>query len=126
MPTFTVYACEGRLSSDQKLAIADVLSTIHYTENGVPKWCAQTIFLSVLSGDHFIGTKTASADHIFIRADTRPGRTMKKKTRMIERMVTEVSEASKIDLSHFWVYVNEVSVIAEYELVYPASNLKHT
>jgi len=51
---------------------------------------------------------------------------MEKKTRMIERMVTEVSEASKIDLSHFWVYVNEVSVIAEYELVYPAPDLKHT
>ena len=45
---------------------------------------------------------------------------------MIERMVEEVSGATTLHSSHIWVYVNEVSVIAEYGLVYPAPGLEAT
>ena len=119
MPTFTVYHRDQHLSLAQKTAIAGILSNIHNTENGVPTWCAQTVFISMPEGDHFVGTKPVSSEHIFIRADNRPGRTMEKKTRMIERMVAEVSDAVGIDVSHIWVYINEVSVIAEYGMLYP-------
>src|SRR6187402_3756942 len=100
MPTFTVTVTIGRLTAGQKAAIANTLATIHNIENGVPRWCVQTIFHEIPAGNHFIGDKTVPTDQVWINADTRPGRTAEKKSAMIGRMVKEVSEASGIDGSY--------------------------
>jgi phenylpyruvate tautomerase PptA (4-oxalocrotonate tautomerase family) len=124
MPTFVVTVGVGRLSKDQKASIASVLTTIHNTENGVPRWCVQVIFHEIPAGNHFIGDKIVPADQIWINADTRPGRTAEKKSTMISRMVKEVSIASGVDASHIWVYVNEISMMAEFGMLFPPPGME--
>ena len=124
MPTFVVTSRIGHLSAEKKTLIANTLITIHNTENGVPRWCVQVVFHEIPAESHFIGDKTAPVDQLWINADTRPGRTVEKKSMMISRMVKEVSAASGIDESYIWVYVNEISMMAEFGTIFPPPGME--
>jgi len=56
----------------------------------------------------FIGGEAASADHMWVRADIRSGRTKEQKEKILTRILREVSEILDILEQNVWVSVSDI------------------
>ena len=122
MPTYACSGAPGRLTPDQKVEIVQSITAIHHEETGAPRYLVQVIFYDIASGNHYIGGQLAPAGQIWIRGDIRDGRTEEQKSRMISRILQEVSRTSEIAEDEVWVYLSDIPAhnIAEYGRVLPA------
>jgi phenylpyruvate tautomerase PptA (4-oxalocrotonate tautomerase family) len=75
MPTYLCYAAANQLTSEQKAAIAEAITSAHSDEVAAPRYLVQVIFHDLKPSDNYIGSKPASIQQIWIRADIRAGRT---------------------------------------------------
>ena len=66
MPTYTCTTAEGRLTADQKAAVAAAVTAAHAEITGAPPYFAQVMFNTVADGDHFMGGKPLGHDSIFV------------------------------------------------------------
>jgi phenylpyruvate tautomerase PptA (4-oxalocrotonate tautomerase family) len=122
MPTYACSAATGRLTPAQRVEIVQSITAIHHEETGAPRYFVQVIFYDITPGNHYVGGQSAPAGQIWIRGDIRDGRTEEQKSRMISRILQEVSRTSEIAEEEVWVYLCDIPAhdIAEYGRVLPA------
>ena len=103
MPTYACSAATGRLTPTQRVEIVQSITAIHHEETGAPRYFVQVIFYDITPGNHYVGGQSAPAGQIWIRGDIRDGRTEEQKSRMISRILQEVSRTSEIAEEEVWV-----------------------
>jgi phenylpyruvate tautomerase PptA (4-oxalocrotonate tautomerase family) len=123
MPIYFCTAAEGRLTSDQKTEIAKAITTIYNEETGAPRYLVQVIFNDITPGNHFIAGKVGSADQIWVRCDTRSGKTGSEKNKMIRRILQDVAKVCGTDQDSVSVLLSETpySNITEFGRIAPAA-----
>ena len=123
MPIYFCTAAEGRLTSGQKAEIAKAITTIYNEETGAPRYLVQVIFNDIAPGNHYIGGRVGSADQIWVRCDTRSGKTDAEKNGMIRRILKDVAKISGADEESVSVLLNETpySNITEFGRIAPAA-----
>jgi phenylpyruvate tautomerase PptA (4-oxalocrotonate tautomerase family) len=123
MPIYFCTAAEGRLTSDQKTEIAKAITTIYSEETGAPRYLVQVIFNDITPGNHFIAGKVGSADQIWVRCDTRSGKTDSEKNKMIRRILQDVTKVCGADQDSVSVLLSETpySNITEFGRIAPAA-----
>jgi phenylpyruvate tautomerase PptA (4-oxalocrotonate tautomerase family) len=121
MPTYACSAAAGRLTPGQKVEIVQSITAIHHEETGAPRYLVQVIFYDIAPGSHYIGSQLAPPGHIWIRGDIRDGRSEEQKSRMLSRVLQEVSRIGEIAEEEVWVYLSDIPAqnMAEYGRVLP-------
>jgi len=121
MPIYFCTTTEGQLTADQKAQIAETITTIYNEETGAPRYLVQVIFNGIAPGNHFIGGKGASEDQIWVRCDTRSGKTLTEKNKMMVRIVDDVAKICDIEQNAVSVLLNETpfSNITEFGRIAP-------
>ena len=94
MPTYVCTSLDGRLTAEQKRAIAREITNIHSEVTGAPTYFAQVIFNELKPGNWFMGGLQLRHDHIFVHGHIRAGRAADDKARMDHRLYAEVSETA--------------------------------
>lgn len=123
MPIYFCTAAEGRLTSGQKTEIAKAITTIYNEETGAPRYLVQVIFNDVAPGNHYIAGQVGSVDRIWVRCDTRSGKTDAEKNGMIRRILKDVAGICGLDEDSVSVLLSEThySNITEFGRIAPAA-----
>jgi len=108
MPTYLCFAAAGSLTESQKERLAKAITTIHCEEAIAPRYYAQVLFRTYEPGEHFMGGEPAPAGQIWIRGEIRAGRTEGQKSRLLLRLVEEVSVIADTPPDNVWVYLSEL------------------
>jgi phenylpyruvate tautomerase PptA (4-oxalocrotonate tautomerase family) len=121
MPTYTVTAPDGRLSSQQRQRIAAEITRIHHEITGAPTYFAQVIFVDVKPGNYFVGGIALASDQLFVHGQIRAGRSAENKQRLIVQILDAAADAAAMPKSHVWVYITELPAaqMAEFGHVLP-------
>ena len=122
MPTYLCYAAANQLTSEQKAAIAEAITSAHSEEAAAPRYLVQVIFHNLKAPDSYLGAKPASIHHVWFRADIRAGRTEAQKSKLQSRIVREVVRITNNSPSNIWIYLNELlpANMVEFGQVLPA------
>jgi phenylpyruvate tautomerase PptA (4-oxalocrotonate tautomerase family) len=104
MPTYVCSVLENSVDDRRKSAIAEAISRIHCEETGAPTFMCQVVIEEKKAADRFLGPSRAS-NHVWIRGDIRGGRTDAQRTRMMLRMMEEVSQITSVKKDEIWVYI---------------------
>jgi phenylpyruvate tautomerase PptA (4-oxalocrotonate tautomerase family) len=122
MPIYVCTAALGRLTPVQKTEIAKSITAIYHEETGAPGYLVQVIFYDIAPGNHYVAGRPAPADQIFIRCDTRSGKTDTQKSQMLRRIMQDVARVSGAAEDAVSVLLCELPAanIAEYGRVAPA------
>src|SRR5208282_5179979 len=120
MPTY-VFSTAKELTADQRKKIVESVTTIHHVEATAPRFFVQVIFYKVEPGSIFIGGEAASADHIWVRADIRSGRSKEQKANILRRIMQETSDILQISQESVWVFISDIPAegIAEFGAILP-------
>ena len=108
MPTYTVTVAQGRLSSDEKLRLAQGITSAHNEATGAQGFFAQVIVNEVSPGNHFIGGSPLREDQIFVHGHIRAGRTDERKQFLLARIRDCVMAVARVERRYVWVYVSEI------------------
>ena len=121
MPTYVVTAIEGRLSSGQKLRMAEAITRIHNEVTGAPLFFAQVIVNEVKAGNYFVGGAALDRNQIFVQAEIRAGRSSEKKLALLQGIIEAVAESADTARSEVWAYIRELPAtqMAEFGHVLP-------
>lgn len=121
MPTYVVTAPEGRLSPEQKRALAARITAIHCAATGAPAYFAQVLFSDVKPGNYFIAGRPLEDDNIFVHGQIRAGRSAEVKERLLLDLMNGTAEAAGAHPSHVQVYLVDVPArqIAEFGQILP-------
>lgn len=116
MPTYTCWSKAGVVTTEACARIAAALTRIHHDVAAGPRYFVQVIFTELSPDSLFIAGKPVTAEHVWIRADIRAGRTEETKAELLRQIVAEVSDITGVVAEHVWVYLNDVPGpnIAEY------------
>ncbi|HZB92776.1 MAG TPA: tautomerase family protein [Stellaceae bacterium] len=104
MPTYVCSVLENSVDDRQKAAIAEAIARIHSEETGAPEFFCQIVIEEKKAADRFLGPSRASGQ-IWIRGDIRAGRTEAQRTKLMLRMMEEVSRITGVKQEEIWVYV---------------------
>lgn len=120
MPTYA-FTTMKHLSSEQRAILVESVTTIHQVKATAPRYFVQVVFYSVEPGLMFIGGEVAPADHVWVRADIRAGRTRKQKAAILHRITRETGEILGTSPESVWVYVSDIPAegVAEFGNVLP-------
>ncbi|HEY0219355.1 MAG TPA: tautomerase family protein [Afipia sp.] len=105
MPTYA-FSTAKELTAEQRARLVASVTSIHQVEATAPRYFVQVVFYKVEA--MFIGGEAASADHIWVRADIRSGRTRDQKAKILQRIMQETSEILDISEESVWVYVSDI------------------
>jgi phenylpyruvate tautomerase PptA (4-oxalocrotonate tautomerase family) len=121
MPAYTCTAPKGRLSPNQKAAVARLITQIHSEVTGAPPYFAQVMFQEIEPGNHFMGGEQLTHDTLFVHGHIRGGRTPENKRALIERLAATLGEAAGLPATGVWIYIAELSArqMAEFGQVLP-------
>lgn len=121
MPTYTCTARQGRLSAEEKRAIAKAITKAHAEITGAPAFFAQVIFQDVPNGDYFVGGAALAHDHLFVYGRIRAGRSAVDRKALIRRIIADVGAAIGVSSFAVWVYLLELpaAAMAEFGHVLP-------
>jgi phenylpyruvate tautomerase PptA (4-oxalocrotonate tautomerase family) len=108
MPTYICTVAEGRISQNQKAAIALQITRIHSEVTGAPSYFAQVMFHEIKPGNHFMGGDPLSHDTLFVHGHIRAGRTPENKRALIERLAAALAKAVGLPASGVWIYIAEL------------------
>lgn len=115
MPTYTCTAAKGLLNDEQKSGIAQAITTAHAEITGAPAYFAQVIFSEVAEGDHFVGGKPLSHDHVFVCGHIRDGRAAVDRKALIKRIARDVADVTGLPGFSIWTYIVELPSAAMIE-----------
>jgi phenylpyruvate tautomerase PptA (4-oxalocrotonate tautomerase family) len=104
MPTYVCSVPEDLVDDRQKGAIAEAIARVHSEETGAPNFFCQIVIEEKKPTDRFLGPSRSSGQ-IWIRGDIRGGRTEGQRTKMMLRMMDEVSRITGVKKEEVWVYV---------------------
>lgn len=108
MPTYVCTSMEGRLSPENKSAIASAITRIHCEVTGAPSFFAQVIFEEIKPGNYFMGGAPLKHDQIFVYGRIRGGRATQDKTRMIVLMAKAIEEAAAVRNKGVIIYIADL------------------
>jgi phenylpyruvate tautomerase PptA (4-oxalocrotonate tautomerase family) len=108
MPIFACTAAQGRLTPTHKAQIAKGLADIYFEETGAPRYLVQVIFYDVAPGNHYVAGVLGSADQVWVRCDTRSGKSNTEKTQMLRRTMKLVAEIIGGEEDAVAVLLNEI------------------
>lgn len=120
MPTYA-FSTARELTSEQRAKIVESVTSIHQIEATAPRYFVQVIFYKVEPESIYIDGKAASADHIWVRADIRSGRTKEQKSRILNRIMQETSDILQTSREDVWVYISDIPAesVAEFGAILP-------
>jgi phenylpyruvate tautomerase PptA (4-oxalocrotonate tautomerase family) len=104
MPTYVCSVLENSVDDRQKEAIAEAIARVHSEETGAPNFFCQIVIEEKKPANRFLGPSRASGQ-IWIRGDIRGGRTEAQRTKMMLRMMQEISRITGVKREEVWVYV---------------------
>jgi phenylpyruvate tautomerase PptA (4-oxalocrotonate tautomerase family) len=101
MPTYVCSVLENSVDDREKEAIAETIARVHSEETGAPNFFCQIVIEGKKPADRFLGPSRASGQ-IWIRGDIRGGRTEAQRTKMMLRMMQEVSRITGVKREMLW------------------------
>jgi phenylpyruvate tautomerase PptA (4-oxalocrotonate tautomerase family) len=107
MPTYA-FTSMKELTPAQREQIVASVTAIHAVEATAPRYFVQVVFYTVGQGAMFIGGEPASADHVWVNALIRSGRTKEQKASILRRIMAETSEILGISDQAVWVYISDI------------------
>jgi phenylpyruvate tautomerase PptA (4-oxalocrotonate tautomerase family) len=122
MPTYTVSAPAGRLSSVQKSALAREITKTHNEVTGAQTFFAQVVFQDVQDSNWFVGgASLGQAPTIYLCGHVRGGRPAEMKRSLILKLRDVLASNSGLPSNRVWVYLVELppSLMLEYGHVLP-------
>ena len=121
MPTYTVFAPVGQLSSSQKADIARNVTRVHNEVTGARTFFAQVVFHDAQPGSWFMGGVPLEGDQIYLCGHIRGGRTKEMKARLVLGLRDVIREGAGVDKSKVWAYLVELppSHMVEYGYMLP-------
>lgn len=121
MPTYTVLAPAGQLSSQQKKTIAEKVTRTHNEVTGAPSFFAQVVFADIADGNWFIGGAPLQSDQIYIHGHIRGGRSAGMKRDLVVGLRDALAEGAEVPSSQVWSYIVELppANMVEYGHVLP-------
>ena len=121
MPTYTVLAPAGQLSSQQKKTIAEKVTRTHNEVTGAPSFFAQVVFVDIADGNWFIGGAPLQSDQIYIHGHIRGGRSAGMKRDLVVGLRDALAEGAEVPSSQVWSYIVELppANMVEYGHVLP-------
>jgi phenylpyruvate tautomerase PptA (4-oxalocrotonate tautomerase family) len=116
MPTYSCWATAGTIPVEARKRVVDALTEIHHEVGVAPRYFVQVVFNDLTPGSIYLAGQEADANHVWIRADIRAGRTDAQKHELLRRITTEVGGIVGAPPEEVWVYLNDIpgSNIAEY------------
>jgi phenylpyruvate tautomerase PptA (4-oxalocrotonate tautomerase family) len=108
MPIYACTAAQGRLTSAHKAEIAKGITDVYHEETGAPRYLVQVIFYDVAPGNHYVAGQLGSADQVWVRCDTRSGKTGTEKTQMLRRIMKLVGKVIGAEEHTIAVLLNEM------------------
>lgn len=93
MPLYVCSAAAGWLTPVQKTEIAELITAIYHEETGGPRYMVTVIFHDVAPGNHYVAGRPP-AHQIWIRCDTRSGKTNEQKSQMLRRITQDVARVT--------------------------------
>ncbi|KAB1071057.1 tautomerase family protein [Methylobacterium planeticum] len=120
MPTYA-FSTARDVTPEERAKLVESVTSIHQVEAAAPRYFVQVIFYKVEPGSIFIGGEAAPADHIWVRADIRAGRTREQKARILKRIMRETGEILGVSEESVWVYVSDIPAegVAEFGNILP-------
>ncbi|MGA0531213.1 tautomerase family protein [Hansschlegelia sp. KR7-227] len=120
MPTYA-FTTAKRLTLEQKRKIVASVTAIHSAEAAAPRYFVQVVFYAVEDGALFIGGEAAGADHVWVNALIRAGRSKEQKAAILTRIMRETSAILDISEQSVWVYVSDIPAqgVLEFGAVLP-------
>ena len=120
MPTYA-FSTAMNLTAEHREKLMKSVTAIHQVEAMAPRYFVQVIFYKVEPGSIFIGGETAAADHIWVRADIRSGRTNEQKAKIMHRIMRDTSEILQVSEQNVWVYISDIPAegVAEFGTILP-------
>ena len=85
-----------------------------------PQYLVHVVFNEIPAANRYINKRQVPDQQVWIYGHIRSGRTDAQKTKMVERLMSECSEATGIERSYIWAYINDVAKAAEFGQVLPA------
>lgn len=121
MPTYTVLAPAGRLSSEQKRAIAEEVTRTHNEVTGAPAFFAQVLFVDIEDGNWFVGGAALDSNQIYIHGHIRGGRSTEMKRALVLGLRDALASGAGLPASGVWSYIVELppAHMVEYGHVLP-------
>ena len=121
MPTYTLTAPVGRLTSDQKARAAAGITRAHTEVTGAANFFAQVIVNEVPAGNYFLGGRPLATDQLFLHGQIRAGRSAVDRKRLLLALRDVVAEAAGADRRSVWVYLVDLPAcdMVEYGHVLP-------
>jgi phenylpyruvate tautomerase PptA (4-oxalocrotonate tautomerase family) len=104
MPTYVCSVLENSVDERQKDAIAETIARVHSEETGAPKFFCQIVIDEKKPTSRYLGPSRSSGQ-IWVRGDIRGGRTVEQRTKLMLRMMEEISRITGVKQEEIWVYV---------------------
>ncbi|MGA2553032.1 MAG: tautomerase family protein [Burkholderiaceae bacterium] len=121
MPTYTIYAPRGQLSSEQKKTIAGAITRTHETVTGARSFFAQVLFIEIPHENWFMGGGALQTEQLYVCGHIRGGRSPELKRDLILGLRDALAIGASVSRSKVWAYLVEVppSLMVEYGHVLP-------
>src|ERR1700691_1695692 len=107
MPTYVCSVLENSVDEHQKDAIAEAIARVHSEETGAPKFFCQIVIDEKKPTSRYLGPSRSSGQ-IWVRGDIRGGRMVEQRTKLMLRMMEEISRITGVKQEEIWVYVCNV------------------
>lgn len=109
MPSYVCTTVEGRLSSEQRSQIADLITRAHHEATGAPAYFVRVKFEEVAPDALFVGGAPLDHDQLFVFGHIRSGRDAATRSKLIHEISAGVRSA--VDVRHLglWIYLCELA-----------------
>lgn len=108
MPTYTVFAPAGQLSSEQKRFIAGEITRTHSEVTGAPAFFAQVLFVDIAGGNWFVGGAALDSNQVYIHGHIRGGRCAEMKRSLIVGLRDALASGAGVPTNRVWAYISEL------------------
>lgn len=121
MPTYTVLAPAGQLSTSQKRTIANDITHTHTRITGAPWFFAQVVFMDIALDDWFVGGVPLQSNQFYIHGHIRAGRSAQDKRELVVALRDALARGAAVPVTQVWCYVAELpsDQMVEYGHVLP-------
>lgn len=107
MPTYYCQVPNDKLDDEQKLGMARSITFRHSEATGAPSYFVQVVIDDDTHNARFIGGESA-AEHIWIRADIRSGRSKDQLQSLMVNIRTDVASITGVSEDDIWIYLNSL------------------
>ena len=107
MPTYA-FTSMKTLTQAQREKIVESVTSIHAVEAAAPRYFVQVVFYTVDQKSMYIGGESADAEHVWVNALIRSGRSKEQKANILRRIMRETAEILNISEQSVWIYISDI------------------